>query len=288
MFEGMAGQGSVVYFDIYLEVLVQIVGLQETYYGFSIHVILVLGRFHRFRLNQEGTGKAFGACIVAGDGQHLRQVFFFTFLVGVQQRHIAFTSAPEHIVVGTTQFDSSVDSVLDLDGGTGYHVEVRIGGGTVHVTRVAEYVGRTPQQLDACFGLFLFQVSHDFLHVRFVFFNRVCFVAEVYIVEAVIFDTDFLHDFEACVSLVLSSLYLVGVSFPGELLRAASELVAAFSAQRVPPSHGEFQPVFHLLSHYHSFGVIITESQRVLAFYTFEFDFTDTRKILFCCHSFFV
>ena len=81
----MTGQRSMIHLDIHFEVLIQIMSFQEANDGFGIHVILMFGGFHRFGLNQECTGEAFAAGIVAGKDQHPCKVFLFTFLVRVQQ-----------------------------------------------------------------------------------------------------------------------------------------------------------------------------------------------------------
>ena len=85
VFKCVTSQSSVVYFDIYFEVFVQTVCFQEADNSFSIYVVLVLAWFHRFRFNQESTLETFATCIVTSQFQHLSQVFFFTFLVSVQQ-----------------------------------------------------------------------------------------------------------------------------------------------------------------------------------------------------------
>ena len=285
VFERVPGQCGMVHLDVHLEVLLQAVCTQETDNRFRVHIVLVLGRLHRFRLDEERAFEAFGAGVVAGGLQHLCQMFLFTLHVGVQQAHVAFASAPEH-VVASTQFDGGVDGILDLYGCACHHVEIRVGGRTVHIAFVSEYIGRTPKVLDAR-GLHLFlDISHDGLHVGFIFLDGIAFGDEVHVVEAEIFDTQFLHDFKTGVSLLFGNGQGIGALVPGERLRAAAELVAAFCAKGVPPSHGKFQPVFHLLTHDDLFGIIIAVCQWVFALFSFEFNLSDTRKILFLCHNF--
>ena len=103
--------------------------------------------------------------------------------------------------------------------------------------------------------------------------------------EAIVFDTHLLHELEAGIHLVLGSLYGISIAVPRELLRSATELVATFCTECVPPSHRELQTVLHLLAHDHLFGIVITECHRVLTFFTFKFNLSYTRKILFCCHN---
>ena len=260
-------------------------GFQKADDGFRIHIILMLCRFHRLRFNKESSCKPVCTAIIAGDSQHLSQMFFFTLLVSIQKRHVTLASAPEHII-RTSQFDCGVDGILYLNGSPRNDIKVGICCGSVHVARVTEYVCSAPQQLDARFSLFLFQISNNFLQIRFIFFDGISLIAKVHIMEAIIFDSHLLHELESRISLVLCSLHLVGISFPRKALCSHAELVTAFSAQRVPPGHRKFQPVFHLLSHYHSFRIIVTESHRVLTFYTFEFNLSNAGKILFVCHCF--
>ena len=222
-------------------------GPEEAYHGLAVHVILMLGGLHGLRFNEECAFEAFCACVVACEGQHHCQVLFFALLVGVEDAHVAFAASPEHIV-GTAQLYCGVDGVLNLYGGAGHYVEVGIGGGSVHVAGVAEYVGGAPEILDACLGHLLLEVGHDFLHVGLVFLDGGGLAHKVYVVEAEILYAEFLHDFEACVGFVLRCLHGIGGGVPGELLCAAAELVAAFGAQCVPPCHGKLEPVFHFLA----------------------------------------
>ncbi len=85
MLECVAGESSVVYLDVELEVLVKTVSLEEAYYGFAVNIILVLGGFHGFGLDEECACEAFGACVVACYGKHHGQVLFLTLLVGIEQ-----------------------------------------------------------------------------------------------------------------------------------------------------------------------------------------------------------
>ena len=150
---------------------------------------------------------------------------------------------------------------------------------------MTEYVSSTPQQFDTGFSLFLLCISNNCFQVCFIFFNSSSFFAKVNIVEAVIFDTHFLHELESGVHLILGCLYFISITIPGELFGTATELVAAFCAECVPPCHSKLQPVFHFLAHDDFFCIIVAESHWVLTFFTFEFNFSYSGKILFCCHN---
>ena len=102
---------------------------------------------------------------------------------------------------------------------------------------MAEYIGCSPQKLDTGLCLFLFGVSHYVLHVFLVLFRSLAFLYEVYIVEAIVFETDFLHDFETGVHFEFGPVQSRSAFIPREFLRPASELVGAVSSQGMPPCH---------------------------------------------------
>ena len=211
-------------------------------------------------------------------------MLFLTLLISVEKAHVTFATAPEH-VVGTTEFDSCVDCVLDLNGSASHYVKVRVGSGTVHIAAVAKHICSTPKILDAGLSHLLLQVSNDFLHIVLILLNRSAFAHEVNIVEAEILDAHFLHELKAGVSLLLCDLHCVSAFVPGELLCSAAELVAAFCAKCVPPSHSELQPIFHFLAENHLLSVIVTICERILALFAFKLDFSYPGKILFSCHN---
>ena len=53
MLEGVTCESGVVHLDVHLEVLVQSVCAEESHNGLGVHVILVLCRLHRLRLDEE-------------------------------------------------------------------------------------------------------------------------------------------------------------------------------------------------------------------------------------------
>ena len=150
---------------------------------------------------------------------------------------------------------------------------------------MAKYVGGTPQQFDACFCLFLFSVSDNFFQVSFIFFNCVSFCHQVYIVETVIFDAHFLHEFKACIHFVFSSLNGIIFAIPWELFCSTTKLITTFRTECMPPCHGKFQPVFHFLTIDHLFSIVVAECHWVLTIFTFKFNFFNSGEILFCCHN---
>ena len=274
MLECMTSESSVVHLDINLEVLIKTMSFQETNNGFRIHIILVLRRLHWFWFNQERTLESLCTSIVASHSQHRSHVFFLTLLVGVQQAHITFTTAPEYIV-GTTKFDSSINSVLDLNDSTSYNIEIRIGRSTISITLVAKYVSCTPKQLDVgeLFHLLL-SIVGNFLHTTLVLLDGLTFFNEVNIMEAEIFDTQFIHDFETSIHLILGALYGAFSLIPFIRTSLSTELVCTCSSECVPPCHGKLQPIFHLFAHHFALRLIIVERHYILAFFSFERNFS--------------
>ena len=153
---------------------------------------------------------------------------------------------------------------------------------------MTKYVGSTPQQFDACFSLFLFCISYDFFQISFVFFDACTFRNQVYIVETVVLDTHFLHEFETCIHFIFCSLYSVSITIPRELFCSATELVTAFSTQSMPPCHRKSQPIFHLLTVDYLFSIVVTECHRILTIFTFELNLFNSREKFFCCHNSFI
>ena len=169
-----------------------------------------------------------------------------------------------------------------MDSSASHYVEIGIGGGAIHVALVAEYICGTPKVLDVGTLHLLQGIVGDSFHASFIFLDGIALVNEVNVVEAEVLNAQFLHDLEASVHLVLGALYGILCLVPLIGASLATELVGRSLAQRVPPCHGELQPIFHLLAHYDLLGVIIVECHRVLAFSSLEGNLTNLWKILFC------
>ena len=162
-------------------------------------------------------------------------------------------------------------------------IEVGVGAGAVHVTLVAEHIGRAPEQLDTGLGLLLLEVGDDLLEIRLILLDGRRLIHQVHIVEAVITYAQLLHDLKTGVHLVLGPLDGGRTLVPGEMLGAGAELVAALGAERVPPGHGELEPVFHLAAGDDALGLIVVERKRILGLLPFKRDLSKSGEILFHC-----
>ncbi len=230
VFESMTGQRSVVYFNVHFEIFFQTKFFQEADNCFGIHIILMFHWFHWFWFNQEYAFETFCTGIIAGFGQHGTHVLFFTFHISIQQRHITFASSPENISF-TTQFDSCIHSIFNLNHCTGCCIKIRICAGSVHIACMRKYIGSTPHQFNTCCSLFFFCISHNSFQISFIFFNAATFANQIDIVKTVIFDTHFLHKFKSCIHFVFSSLQCISSSYPWVVLCSASKWITTFGTQ---------------------------------------------------------
>ncbi len=281
MLESVAGKGGVIHLDVDLEVLVKSVGAEETDNGLGVHIVLMLGRLHRLRLDEERAFETAGASIVTGSLEHLCEMVFLSLHLSVEKTHVALAASPED-VIRSSKLDSRINGVLDLHSSTGDNIEVRIGGGTVHIPSVTKHIGGSPKKLDVGTLHLLKSIVGDGLHAGFIFINSRSLVNKIHIVEAEVLDAQLVHDLEASVHLVLCPLDRIRSLVPLVVSGLATELVTARLTECVPPSHGEFEPILHLLSEDYSLRVIIMKRQRVLAFHTLERNLTDLREIFFC------
>ena len=146
MLEGVAGKGGMVDLHVEREVLVKAVVPEKTYHSCGIVVILVLGGLHGLGLNVKLALESLLTCIITSKGEHHCQVLKLTLHVSVMKCEVALTSAPEYVPL-TAKSNCCVYCILQLHTHIRKHVEIRIGGGSVHVTGVAENICRTPQKL---------------------------------------------------------------------------------------------------------------------------------------------
>ena len=269
-----------VHFNIHLKILIQTILTQESDNGLCIYIVLMLGWFHWFGLNEECTLETFSTSIVTGHTQHRCQMVFLPLHIGIKQAHISFAAAPEYIIL-TTQLDGGIDGILDLYDSTSHHIEIGIRSSTIHIALVPKDIGRAPQQTDARLLLLLLQIGHYLVEVLLIFLHTICFLAQIHIMEAIVLNTHLLHKLETSINLVLGSLYWVLTIIPWECLCTATKLVSAFGTQSMPPGHGKTQPIFHLPSHNHALRLVVVEGHRVLTLCSLEGNLLDVWKKFF-------
>ena len=63
--------------------------------------------------------------------------------------------------------------------------------------------------------MWIMPVSYTHLDVyKRQFLNCIGFLTQVHIMETIIFDSHFLHEFKAVIHLILGSLHLIGITVP--------------------------------------------------------------------------
>ena len=141
--ESVAGQRGVVAFDVELELVGQAVLLQEGVAGSAVVVVLVLGRLARFRFDEERALKADLVLVFDHELHEPAKLVGLALEMGVQQRVVAFATAPEHVVLAA-QLVGEFEGRLHLGGGMGEHFRVGIGRRARRVPGMSEQVRRSP------------------------------------------------------------------------------------------------------------------------------------------------
>ena len=260
---GMTGQVGVVAFEVQLHE-VDVVGLKEGNGGGCIEVILVHRRFLGLRLDQELGVQTDLLRVVVAHVEELGHVRLLALHLGVPQVLVAFTTAPEHVILGA-QALGDLQGMLQLAAGVGVDVSERRGGGTGHEARVGEQGGGVPQQLDAGGLHVLLDLVDDLVQVLIGLAQGVAFRGNVAIVEAEVLDTKLLEELEGVVDLGQSLILRVGVlAVPRALSGARAERIDQFLVEGVPPCDAEAQPILHLLAGNDLVGIVIMEGQALL------------------------
>ncbi len=194
--DGVSGEGGVIGFDVELEVLEEVVLAEEVETGGGVAVVLVGGRLAGFWFDVELAFEADLLFVVDGHVEEGGEVFDLPLHVGIEEGGVAFAAAPER-VAGAAEAFGDVHGFLDLSGGVGEDVGVRGGGSALAVAWVGEEAGGAPEEFDAGLLLELGEVVGDGVESGIAFGEGGHFRGDVAVVEAVEFDAEFGHEFEA-------------------------------------------------------------------------------------------
>ena len=283
---GVAGQVGVVAFQVQLHE-VDVVGLKEGDGCGCIEVILVHRRLLGLRLDQELSVQADLLSILVAHVEELGHVLLLALHLGVPQVLVAFTAAPEHVVLGP-QALCDLQGVLQLATGVGVDVGERGGGGAGHEARVGEQRGGVPQQLDAGGLHVLFDLVDDLVQILVGLAQGIAFRSDVAIVEAEVLNAELLEELEGVVDLGQGLILSIGVlAVPRTLGGTSTERIDQLLIEGVPPSDAETQPVLHLLAGNNLVGIVIMESQTLLrSLFATDirnlFDIPQTHGLLLC------
>ena len=146
--EAVAGQRRVVGLDVDAILVLEPVADEEAVDGRHVVVVLVLGRLHRLRFDQELAAEPDAVLVLRDEVQEPGELGALALEVRVQERVVALAAAPQDVVLAAEPL-GDLEHVLDLRGGVGEHLGVGVGGGAGLVARMGEQVGRPPQQPDA-------------------------------------------------------------------------------------------------------------------------------------------
>ena len=260
---GVAGQVGVVAFEVQLHE-VDVVGLKEGDGGGCIEVILVHRRFLGLRLDQELGVQTDLLSILVAHVEELGHVRLFALHLRVPQVLVAFTSTPEHVVLGT-QALGDLQGVLQLAAGVRVDVGERGGGGAGDEARVGEQGGGVPQQLDAGGLHVLFDLVDDLVQVLVGLAQGVAFRSDVAIMEAEVLDAELLEELEGVVDLGQGLVLRIGIlAVPRTLGGAGAERIDELLVEGVPPCDAETQPVLHLLAGNDLVGIVVMEGKTLL------------------------
>lgn len=274
---GVPGQRRVIRLQVQLHLVQQIILTQEVDARCRVEVVLVRGRLLRLGFDEELAGESDLHFVVVGEVEELREVIEFAFHVGVQERTVAFATAPEHIVFAS-EFFGHFQGLFDLSGRKGEDVGIARSRGTVNVTLVAEEVGRTPEQFDTGTLLLLLEDGDDAIEVSIALAEVRAFRCYVAIVEAVELDAELLEKLEHHPRAGDRHVHRIGPIFPGPNRTTGAERIAARASQGMPVGNGKTEVILHRFTGDDSVGVVVTESERVGRCGTFVGDFRNVRK----------
>ena len=111
-------------------------------------VVLVLGRLHRLRLDEQLAREPDPVLVLGDEVQEPGELGTLAPQVGVEQRVVALAAAPQDVVLATKPV-GHLEHVLDLGGGVGEDLRIRVRGGARLIARMGEQVRGPPQQSDA-------------------------------------------------------------------------------------------------------------------------------------------
>ena len=174
-------------------------------------------------------------------------MFFFSLHVGIQQRHIAFTSAPKGVALPAELY-CCIYCAFHLSCSVGYNVELRVCRSPVHIARITEYIGRSPQEFYAGFFLPLIQTVGNFYKIFFTFGRTFPFGAYIPVMPAIIGRSDFSNKLKSRIRFVFGVCHRIRAAVPRKLHCSRPKGIFSCSAKRMPVGYCKTQMLFHRLT----------------------------------------
>ena len=161
-------------------------------------------------------------------------------------------------------------------------MRIGIGRRAVGVTGMAEQIGGSPQQLDACGFLQLGCLCHYFIKILAGFGKIFAFRRDIPVMETVIRRTQFGGEFKRGIQRLFGCFHRFAAGQPRTAESPGAENVRTGSFERVPVGNGEAQMFPHGLAADFFVSVIKFKRQRIARFRTFVLDgLFHFRKICF-------
>ena len=260
--EAVPRERGVVRLDVALVLAVEAVADQEPVHGLGVVVVLVLGRLHRLRLDQELALEADLGLVLCNEMEEARELLALAVEVRVEQRVVALAAAPQDVVLAAEAL-GHLEHVLDLRRGVGEDLGIRVGGRAGLVARVGEQVRGAPQQADAGPLLVAQGIVDEGVEVVPELGEAVALGRDVTIVEAVVRDAELREELEGGGHLRAGAGHLVGGGDPRPVQRADAEHVAAIPGERVPEADPGPEMILHPLAQDHPVGLVDLEREGV-------------------------
>ncbi len=126
--EAVTRQRGVVRLDVGPVFAVESVAHEEAVDRRHVVVVLVLGRLHRLRFDEQLAGEPDPVLVLGDQVQEPGELGTLAPQVGVEQRVVALAATPQHVVLAAKPV-GHLEHVLHLGGGVGEHFRIRVGGG---------------------------------------------------------------------------------------------------------------------------------------------------------------
>ena len=276
--KAVAGQCGVVRLDIQLHFLFQPIGDQEGVDGLDIVVVLVLGGFVRFRLDQNGSGKADLVLVLHDHLQEAAELRLLLLEIGIQQGIVALSSAPQNVVLAAETL-RQFDAVPHLSCGKPKHIRIRVGSRAGHISRVAEEIRRAPEQPHSSGRHLLLDAIADPREILDVLADGVSLCHHIRIVKAEVRQAQPGEELESFIQLEFRMCLIHRPTVPGTVERAGPEHVGALVAERVPVADRHSKMVFHPLAEDDAILVVVAIGKRVLGRGAFKLNRWDAGEI---------
>ena len=223
----------------------------------------MLGGLFRFGFDQKCPFKPDRTGIVHRHVKKTRHLFLFAPNVCVKQCFVSFAPPPKHII-RASEFIGCGNGMFNLGRGIGEHMRIGVGRRAVGVTRVAEKIGRAPQQSNAGFGLQDGCLLHNLFKVSTGFGKVFAFGGDVPIMEAIEWRSQLSDEFERRIQGMFGLFHGCFAAGPRPEKSRLTKGITTAGLERVPIGNRKTKVLFHGFSGYDLLRIVVLEGQRLL------------------------